>query len=77
MASTGRILGAVFDVGPDGTLWTMADTSVHPHRSLARLDDAGWTVFTEADGVGTVGRAAGAHLRIDGSSRSLLTAVPG
>ena len=39
-----------FDVGPDGTVWTGADTSM-PHHSLARLDDAGWTVFTAADGV--------------------------
>ena len=44
-----------FDVGPDGTLWTMDATTPHPHRSLARLDDAGWTVFTEADGVGPWG----------------------
>ena len=39
-----------FDVGPDGTVWAGADTSM-PHRNLARLDDAGWTVFTGADGV--------------------------
>ncbi len=39
-----------FDVGPDGTVWAGADTSM-PSRSLARLDDSGWTVFTAADGV--------------------------
>ena len=39
-----------FDVGPDGTVWAGADTSV-PHRSLARLDGSGWTIFTGADGV--------------------------
>ena len=39
-----------FGVGPDGTVWTAADMSM-PHHSLARLDDAGWAVFTAADGV--------------------------
>jgi hypothetical protein len=39
-----------FDVGPHGPLWTAGD-SVRPHRNLARHDDAGWTIFTEANGV--------------------------
>ncbi len=43
-----------FDVGPDGTLWT-AGTSSPSHHSLARFDGSGWTVFTEADGVGRWG----------------------
>ena len=39
-----------FAVGPDGTLWTIGD-SLQTHHSLARLDDSGWALFTEADGV--------------------------
>ena len=39
-----------WDVGPDGTMWTVGD-SLELHESLARLDDEGWTIFTKADGV--------------------------
>ncbi len=40
----------MFDVGPDGTLWTLWDYG-EPHRSLARYDGPGWTIYGEADGV--------------------------
>ncbi len=43
-------LGSPFDVGPGGALWTAGD-ALGRHESLARLDDEGWTIFTEADGV--------------------------
>jgi hypothetical protein len=43
-------LGSSFDVGPDGVLWTTGDAGPL-HRSLARLDDDGWTIFSAADGV--------------------------
>ncbi len=37
-------------IGPDGTLWV--DASGDANRgALARYDDAGWTTFTDADGV--------------------------
>ena len=40
----------MFDVGPDGTLWTVGDA--HPsHQHLARYDGSGWTIFGDADGV--------------------------
>jgi len=39
-----------WDVGLDGTLWTIGD-SLQVHKNLARLDEEGWTIFTEADGV--------------------------
>ncbi len=47
--------GRTFDVGPDGTLWTAGDLG-QLHHSLARLDGSGWTVFTDADGVGPWGQ---------------------
>ena len=37
-------------VSSEGTLWAAGD-GLAPHLSLARLDEEGWTVFTEADGV--------------------------
>jgi len=37
-------------VSPDGVLWTAGD-SLSPHASLARLDEDGWTSFTDSDGV--------------------------
>ena len=39
--------------GPDGTLWMDASRRVGDANSgeLARYDDAGWTTFTDADGV--------------------------
>ncbi len=45
-------VGGSFSAGvsPGGVLWTAGD-SLAPHLSLARLDEEGWTVFTEADGV--------------------------
>ena len=49
-------MGSPFDVGPGGALWTAGD-AYGPHESLARLDDEGWTIFTEADGVEPWGRA--------------------
>jgi hypothetical protein len=36
--------------GPDGTLWMDASRDVN-RGALARYDDAGWTTFTDADGV--------------------------
>ncbi len=55
-----------------------ADSSM-PHHSLARLDDAGWTVFTEADGVQPWGhwKQMGGPSSSAEISRSLLTAAPG
>jgi len=41
--------GRSLDIGPDGTLWVNA--SGPDSGGLARFDDPGWTVFTEADGV--------------------------
>jgi hypothetical protein len=46
----------LFDVAPDGTLWTTVGITVpsggdQPHRTLTRYDGSGWTVFGEADGV--------------------------
>ena len=40
--------GQSLDIGPDGTLWMNAGGRT---GGLARFDDSGWTVFTEADGV--------------------------
>jgi hypothetical protein len=37
-------------VSRDGMLW-MAGDGLAPHLSLARLDEEGWTIFTEADGI--------------------------
>jgi len=54
--------GRSLDIGPDGTLWMNA-SGINPDGTLwmnggrpdsgrlARFDDSGWTVFTEADGV--------------------------
>ena len=39
-----------WDVGPDGTMWAMAD-ALGIHETLARLDGDNWTIFTEADDV--------------------------
>ena len=41
--------GRSLDIGPDGTLWMNAGG--RDRAGLARFDDSGWTVFTEADGV--------------------------
>ena len=62
--------GQSFDIGPDGTLW--AAVGYGSEDGLARLDDAGWTVFTQADGVrpwGTDGFVPTDHLHVapDGS----------
>ena len=41
-------------VGADGTVWVAGDDHAetdYMHHRLARLDEAGWTVFTAADGV--------------------------
>ena len=60
--------GQSFDIGPDGTMWAAHESG----RGLARLDESGWTVFTEADGVrpwGTQGFIPTDHLHAaaDGS----------
>jgi hypothetical protein len=48
-------MGASCGIADDGTLWTaMASTGNDwhgPNDGLARLDESGWTVFAEADGV--------------------------
>jgi hypothetical protein len=49
--------GESFGFGPDGTLWAAIDdgdpqaTCWDANRGLARLDESGWSVFTEHDGV--------------------------
>jgi hypothetical protein len=42
-------VGQSLAIAPDGTLWV--DANSPDAGGLARLDDSGWTVFTEADGV--------------------------
>ena len=64
--------GQSFDIGADGTLWAAAFDLSADGDSLARLDDAGWTVFSDADGVqrwGTDGFIPTDHLHVaaDGS----------
>ena len=44
-------VGQSFDIGADGTLWAAVGNPKEPGDGLARLDESGWTVFTEADGV--------------------------
>ena len=60
--------GQSFDIGADGTLWAAAWND----DALARLDNMGWTIFTESDGVrhwGTDGFIPTDHLHValDGS----------
>ena len=60
--------GQSFDIGPDGAMWAAYGSG----RGLARLDESGWTVFTEAEGVrpwGTEGFIPTDHLHAaaDGS----------
>ena len=43
--------GSTFGVAPSGVLWTAGDAGTPLHRSLARYDGTGWTVFGETDGV--------------------------
>ncbi len=43
--------GQSLDIGTDGTLWAAIGNPGEEGDGLARLDDSGWTVFTEADGV--------------------------
>jgi hypothetical protein len=47
-------VGRSLDFGPDGTLWAHTSYPVDDDwdvGGLARFDDPGWTMFTEADGV--------------------------
>jgi sugar lactone lactonase YvrE len=47
-------VGNSLDIGPDGTLWVNTSNGYSGPQGvggLARLDDAGWTTFTEAVGV--------------------------
>jgi hypothetical protein len=48
-------MGESFGFGADGALWAAAGPSdaeeSGAHDGLARLDESGWTIFTEADGV--------------------------
>ena len=43
--------GQSFDIGSDGTLWAAVGDPSADGDGLARLNDSGWTVFSEADGV--------------------------
>ncbi len=65
--------GQSFDIGADGTLWAAVGDPSADGDGLARLDDSGWTVFSEADGVrpwGIFGFFPTDHLHVapDGSA---------
>ena len=52
-----RSAGESFGFGPDGTLWAASGRlgggsgCMDANRGLARLDESGWSLFTEAEGV--------------------------